>query len=151
LGGVYEYDQWGGVIVKLDFLDDFKDPYLNTPKGQGVFLAGVLLGYIALKQVKGQTEDKRSDIGKAPLFKQVQFGRMDMKSLKRLLSRVPQLIAAYSEVIGESARFLTYLSAKTGEMLLHEGHEELNIEGNFAFTVGFTNAEYYYWKIFGKE
>jgi CRISPR-associated protein Cas8b/Csh1 subtype I-B len=134
--------------MELDFLNDFKDPYMKEQKGQGIFLAGVLLGYLAYKQAGGKNED---DITKTPLFKQIQFGRMDMKTLKRLLARVPQLIAAYREDIGKSMKALTYLSAKVGEMLLNDGAEELGIEGNFAFTTGFVNANDYYWKIFSKK
>jgi CRISPR-associated protein Cas8b/Csh1 subtype I-B len=134
--------------MDLDFFNDFKDPYMKSPRGQGIFLAGVLLGYIAYKQAGGKNED---DITKAPLFKQIQFGRMDMKTLKRLLARVPQLIAAYREDIGKSMNALTYLSAKVGEMLLSDGTEELGIEGNFAFATGFVNANNYYWKMFSKK
>lgn len=134
--------------MELDFLNDFKDPYMRNPKGQGIFLAGVLLGYLAYKQAGGKNED---DITKAPLFKQIQFGRMDMKTLKRLLARVPQLIAAYREDIGKSMNALTYLSARVMEMLLSDGAEELGIEGNFAFTTGFVNANNYYWKMFSKK
>ena len=134
--------------MELDFLNDFKDSYMREPKGQGIFLAGVLLGYLAYKQAGGKNED---DITKAPLFKQIQFGRMDMKTLKRLLARVPQFIAAYREDIGKSMKALTYLSSKVGEMLLSDGAEELGIEGNFAFATGFVNANNYYWKMFSKK
>lgn len=93
--------------MKVDFLNQYKDPYLQTAQGKGVFLAGVLLGYLALKQVEG----KQSDIGKAPLFKQIQFGRLNFKTLKRHLARVPQLLAAYRENIGDSYASLTRLLA----------------------------------------
>jgi len=134
--------------MKLDFLSDFKDPYMREPKGQGIFLAGVLLGYLAYKQVGGKGED---DITKTPLFKQIQFGRMDMKKLKRLLARVPLLIAAYREDIGKSMKGLTYLCGKVGEMLLSDEAEELGVEGNFAFATGFVNANDYYWRMFPKK
>ena len=37
--------------MKLEFLEDYKDPYLKTDQGKGVFLAGVLFGYMANCQV----------------------------------------------------------------------------------------------------
>ena len=129
--------------MNMDFINNFGDRYMKTPGGQGAFLAGVLLGYMALKQVGGNEDN----ICNSPLFKQIQFGRLDAKGLKKLLSRVPQLIAAYREDMGRSARTLTCIAAKAGELLLMGEDEELGTEGNFAFAVGFTNANEYYWKI----
>ena len=89
--------------MNLELLKEFKDPYMKTPEGQGAFLSGVLLGYIAYRQVAPSREEGASKgssaqgIDKSPLFKQIQFGRLDGRSLKRLLARVPQLIAAYGE------------------------------------------------------
>lgn len=133
--------------MRLDFLDQFEDAYLRTPQGRGVFLAGVLLGFMALNQVGRQKER----IAEAPLFKQIQFGRMDEKSLRRHLTRVPQLIAAYRESMQKSAPALYALSAKVNELLLQGGVQGLGTDGNFAFAAGFTNASDYYWKIFGRE
>ncbi|NLC11937.1 MAG: CRISPR-associated protein [Firmicutes bacterium] len=133
--------------MKVDFLNQYKDPYLQTAQGKGVFLAGVLLGYLALKQVEG----KQSDIGKAPLFKQIQFGRLNFKTLKRHLARVPQLLAAYRENIGDSYASLTRLLAYCTDQIALGDSEELGTDGNFAFTVGFTNANDFYWKIFGRK
>jgi len=126
----------------LEFLDEFKDPYLQTDQGKGVFLAGVLLGYMARCQVS--TID---DIKKSPLFKQITFGRVDMRSLKRQLSRVPQLIAAY-EGISKYSYFFTKLAAEAGQLILKGGQRELGVDGNFAFSVGFGNGSDYFWKIF---
>lgn len=39
--------------MKLDFFDEFTDPYLKTKSGRGVFLAGVVLGFIARSQARG--------------------------------------------------------------------------------------------------
>ena len=130
--------------MNLEFLDDLQDPYLQTAQGRGVFLAGVLLGYIAHRQVGNQ----KDEIGKAPLFKQIQFGRMTMKQVKSLLARVPQLIVAYQSDIAQSAWNLSNLTGTVGRFLLEGEGGELGAEGNFAFAVGFTNANDYYWRIF---
>ncbi|HHV56574.1 MAG TPA: CRISPR-associated protein [Firmicutes bacterium] len=131
--------------MNLSLLDRFQDDYLRRPEGQGVFLAGVVLGYLAGCQV--ESEQKIKD---APLFKQIQFGRLDMKSLKRLLARVPQLLAAYSEAVA-APHLVAALSAEAGRLMLVGGAEELGVDGNFAFTVGFGNARTYFWQIFKKE
>ena len=36
--------------MKLDFFDDFQDPYLKTKTGKGVFLSGLVLGMLARVQ-----------------------------------------------------------------------------------------------------
>lgn len=131
--------------MNLDFLNEFKDPYLQTDQGKGVFLSGVLLGYIARCQVR--TDD---DIKKAPLFKQIDFGRMNMRSLKKQLSRVPQLIAAY-EGVNKYSYFFTKLAAEAGRLILSGGLKDLGVEGNFALSVGFGNSADYFWKIFKTE
>jgi len=133
-------------MVNLDLFNDFKDPFLHTPQGQGAFLAGVLLGFIASKQAMGYGEE----IAKAPLFKQIQFGRLDSKSLKRILSRVPKIVAAYREDLKYTS-MINQLMGKVGELLARGGSEDFGVEGNFAFAVGFTNANKYFWKIFKKE
>jgi len=133
--------------LKLDFLEHFNDPYLKKPEGKGVFLAGVLLGFIALNQV-GRNKDK---LGEAPLFKQIQFGRMNMKGLKKLLGRVPTLLQAYRENMRGSIPALNTLLGEVNRFLLEGESQELGTDGNFAFTAGFSNANDYYWKIFGKQ
>jgi len=127
--------------VNLDFLDDYKDPYLKTNQGKGVFLAGVLFGYMAKCQ--------NDEIKKAPIYKQLDFGRMNMRSLKKQLSRVPQLIYAY-EGVSKYSGFFTKLAAKAGELLFSGGQKDLGVDGNFAFTVGFSNGAEFFWKIFKK-
>jgi hypothetical protein len=131
--------------MKLDFLDEFKDPYMQTPVGRGVFLAGVVLGYMARCQVEGE-----KDIASAPLFKQLEFGRLNMKALKKLLARVPQLLAAYRETMKYSA-LIAALAAEANGLILKGENQELGVDGNFAFTTGFANASSYFWKIFGKK
>jgi len=130
--------------VKLDFFDAFQDPYIQDEQGKGIFLAGVVLGYIAKCQAGSE-----KDIKNAPLFKQIQFGRMDMKNLKKLLARIPQLLAAYDSVV--APHLVSLLSAQAGKMILSGNQQDLGVEGNFAFTVGFINANEYFWKIFRKE
>lgn len=131
--------------MRLDFLDDFRDPYMQTPQGRGVFLAGVALGYLA----RGQVEDEK-DIAKAPLFKQLEFGRLNMKALKKLLARVPKLLAAYREGI-KYGGLIAALAAEADGLILKGENQELGVDGNFAFTTGFANASTYFWKIFGKQ
>jgi len=131
--------------MRLDFLKEFKDPYMRTPQGQGVFLAGVALGYLARCQVEGEKE-----LTSAPLFKQLEFGRMNMKSLKKLLARVPKLLAAYREGI-KYGGFIAALAAEANDLILKGEQQELGVDGNFAFTTGFASAPAYFWKIFGKK
>lgn len=128
--------------MNLDIFGDFKDPYMQKPVGQGVFLAGVLLGYMAERQVGTE-----GDISQSPLFKQIQFGRMDKLNLKRILSRVPSLLAAYREDMKYTAN-MSKLSAAATELILQADDEELGVNGNFAFAAGFINARNYFWLIF---
>ncbi|HHV36103.1 MAG TPA: CRISPR-associated protein [Syntrophomonadaceae bacterium] len=127
--------------MKLEFLEHYKDPYLKTDQGKGVFLAGVLFGYMAKCQ--------DDEIKKAPIFKQLDFGRMNLRSLKKQLSRVPQLIYAY-EGISKYSGLFTRLAAEAGELILAGGQKDLGVNGNFAFTVGFSNGPDLFWKIFKK-
>jgi len=129
------------MAVNLDFFDDFHDPYLQTAQGKGVFLSGVLLGYIAY------LEAGDSDIKNTPLFKQLQFGRMTYQALQRSLSQVPRLIAGY-ERVGERQQPIRMLLAEAGRMLLAAPEEDMGVEGNFAFTVGFVNSGFYISRIF---
>lgn len=125
----------------LAFLDTFEDKYLKTPHGKGVFLAGVLLGYMARLQ--------SDEIHNAPLFKQMNFGKMTVRDLKKHLSRVPELIKAYRF---DYSFNLQQLANETGALLLQGGGKELGVDGNFAFTVGFANASDYFWNyIFKKD
>jgi len=132
--------------MNIDFINDFNDPYLKTEKGRGVFLAGVLLGYMAWRQARG----REKDIGESPLFKQIQFGHLDLKRLKSFLARIPQLTKAYAEDLKYTG-YINQLTAKVNELLLKEGPLEMGVDGNFVFTVGFTNANKYFWEIFKQE
>lgn len=122
--------------------DRFHDPYMQGPAGQGIFLAGVLLGYMAERQAGTD-----GDISKSPLFKQIQFGRMDKMSLKRILGRVPRLLAAYREEMKYTA-YMNQLGAAALELILQADDEEVGVNGNFAFAAGFINARRYFWEIF---
>lgn len=128
--------------MNKDIFNKFQDSYMQSSAGQGVFMAGVLLGYMAERQVGTE-----GDITKSPLFKQIQFGRMDMTNLKRILSRVPQLIAAYREEMKYTAN-MSRLAASALEHILQAGDEELGVNGNFAFAAGFINARGYFWELF---
>lgn len=129
------------IILKIDWLNEFSDPYLNTPNGQGVFLSGIVLGMIAKHQT-GEGEG----IDSAPMFKQIVFGKMQRRDLLRHLSRVPELIRVYDIPY---KGYLEQLSGKAGELLLKRS-SEMGVDGNFAFTIAFLNAYEYFWKIFGK-
>lgn len=128
--------------MNLGIFDKFHDPYMQEPAGQGIFLAGVLLGYMAERQAGHD-----GDISKSPLFKQIQFGRMDMMNLKRILSRVPKLLSAYREDMKYTA-YMSRLTACAQEYILQSGDEEMGVNGNFAFAAGFINARNYFWDIF---
>ncbi len=121
----------------LVFLDSFEDKYLKTIQGKGVFLAGVLLGYMAELQA-----GKKDDIHSAPLFKQMNFGRMTIRDLKKHLSRVPELINAYNM---KYSFYLQQLANEVGKLLLEGGEKELGVDGNFAFTIAFADASNYFW------
>lgn len=128
--------------MKLEWLNEFADPFLKTAGGQGVFLSGIVLGMIARCQV-----NKEDDIDSAPMFKQIMFGKMQRRDLLRHLSRVPELIRAYDIPY---KGYLEQLSGLAGDMLL-KGTTEMGVDGNFAFSVAFLNAREYFWRIFGKS
>lgn len=142
MGGIYEQIKSGGELMNWEVFNKFHDPYMQTPAGQGAFLAGVLLGYMADRQV-----GKGGDISQSPLFKQIQFGRMDIVNLKRLLSRVPTLLAAYREDMKYTG-YMNRISAAATELLLQTGDEDFGVNGNFAFATGFLNARQYFWDLF---
>ena len=131
--------------MDFSFFSEFHDDYLRDPGGQGVFLAGVVLGYIARHQVGSDR-----DIKNAPLFKQIHFGRMDMRQLKRLLARVPQYLASYADYV-LAGSLVASLSNEAGLRLLSGRSNDLGVDGNFAFAVGFGNATSYFWKIFKQD
>jgi hypothetical protein len=143
MGGIYAGIEPGGdLILETAVFEEFHDPYMQGPAGQGIFLAGVLLGYMAERKVGPE-----GDIGKSPLFKQIQFGRMDKMNLKRILSRVPQLLTAYREEMKYTA-YMNRLGAAALELILQADDEEMGVNGNFAFAAGFINARHYFWKLF---
>lgn len=128
--------------MKLEWLNEFSDPYLKTASGQGVLLSGIVLGMIAKYQV-----GKGEDIDAAPMFKQLMFGKMQRRDLLRHLSRVPELIRAYDIPY---KGYLEQLCGKAGDLLL-KGTSEMGVDGNFTFSVAFLNAYEYFWRVFGKS
>lgn len=127
--------------MHLEFLEKFTDPYLQTRSGKGIFLAGVTLGMLAL----GQSPEA---IDSAPIFKQLNFGRMKKRDVLKHMARVPELTRAYHL---DLARMIDDLCAKSGEMLLEGKERDLGIDGNFIFSVAFLNARNYFWTIFRKQ
>jgi len=131
--------------MNLEFMNEMKDKYLQTDEGKGVLLAGITLGMLAYQQKNGNDGQKVSD---TPLFKQIHWGKMTYRDLKRLLARVPELLKAYKV---NYASYMSSLNGKSGELLLKEDTKDLGVNGNFAFTIGFVNSYDYFWKVFSKE
>ena len=126
--------------MTLGFFEEFQDPYLHSPEGQGVFLAGVCLGQLAFRQVQGNAK-----IEDSPLFKRINFGKMTMRDLQRHLSRVTELTRAYR--VGNAAT-LEMIMTKAGALILQAGSKEMGVKGNFAFTIAFMNSFEYIKKMF---
>lgn len=130
--------------MKLDFFEEFSDPYLRGDSGKGVFLAGVALGMMA----RGQA-GQGGDLSNSPLFKQINFGKLQLRDLKRHLSRVPELIRAYEIPY---AGMIEILAAEAGRLLVEGNKNELGVDGNFVFAVAFMNApRFCFEKIFKKQ
>jgi hypothetical protein len=125
--------------MNLDWLDQFEDPYLKNPAGQGVFLSGVLLGFIASCQ-----GGRGSRLNDAPLFKQLPFGKLQQRDLKRHLAALPTLLKAYDIPY---QRQLTEISGAAVEQLLRDARS-LGVDGNFIFTNAFLNAWKYFYRIY---
>ena len=125
-----------------EMLEGFADPYLQEPFGQGVFLAGVVLGVFAREQV-----GKGGDLGSAPLFTPLHFGRQRRRDLQGQLGRLPGLVHQY-RVPHEGA--IQSLAGEVARLLLEGTPKELGAEGNFAFAAGFLSAPNYFWRCFGK-
>lgn len=121
--------------MDLSFMDDYQDRYMQTVKGKGAFLAGVALGELARKQAER--------IDESPLFKQIHFGKMALRDIKRHLSRVPELTRAYHL---SNARTIEKIMVEAGTHLMQSPGEEFGVEGNFAFTIGFMNS----WEVIRK-
>jgi hypothetical protein len=126
--------------LDLSFFEQFSDDYLRKYEGKGVFLAGVTLGMLARGQV-----DKGESIANSPLFKQLNFGKMQLRDLKRHLARVPELTRVYKV---RAPGWLEQLAAEAGSLMLKSGISELGVNGNFAFSIAFLNAWQYYSAIF---
>ena len=129
--------------MRLEFLNEFKDPYMRKQEGRGAFLAGIVFGMIA----RGQA-GKGGNIDAAPMFKQINFGRVQRRDLIRLMGRVPELTRAYDIPY---AGMIESLCGEAGKLLLEGEAKELGIDGNFALSVAFLNASDYFWKIFKKQ
>ena len=129
--------------MRLEFFDEFKDPYMRGKGGQGVFLAGLVLGMIARGQV-----GKNGNIDASPMYKQLHFGRMQRRDLLRLMARVPELTRVYDLPYAD---MIESLCGEAGKRLLEGLSEELGVDGNFAFSIAFLNAPDYFWKIFKKQ
>lgn len=128
------------VDLNLEFLQNYADPYLKTEAGRGVFLSGIVLGALASQQ--------SNDITSAPLFKQIHFGRMQLKDLKGLLSKVQELGKAYK--VKNFGR-ISMLAGAAQDLLLKDGGKDLGVDGNFIFASAFVNAWKYYKIIFPKD
>lgn len=128
--------------MDLSFFDQFSDPYLKTATGRGVFLGGLILGVVASQQSEhGSVQD-------SPLFKQISFGRMQIRDIRRLLARVPELSKAYGI---KNAGRVAQLLAEAGSLLLEGIGKDLGVDGNFTFSVAFSNAWRFYREIYPKD
>ena len=133
--------------MRLEFFEKFKDPYMqkDNPEGRGVFLAGIVFGMIA----RGQVDGKDSNIDAAPIYKQLNFGRMQYRDIRDHMSRVPGLTRMY-DIPG--AGWIESLCGEAGKLLMEGGSKDLGIDGNFAFSVAFLNARHYFFdEIFKDE
>lgn len=130
--------------MKLDFFEEFRDPYLQTNEGRGIFLCGVVLGMVA----RGQA-GKGGSIDSAPMFKQLNFGKVQRRDILKHTARIPDLARVYNI---DYAGMIESLCAKAGELLLTGECRELGVDGNFTFSVAFLNApDYFFKKIFQKK
>lgn len=132
------------IVLRLDFFEDFQDPYLQKMEGRGIFLAGLVLGMISRGQV-----GKGGPIDASPMYKQLHFGRMQRRDLLRLMARVPELGRVYNI---SYAGMIESLCAEAGKLLMEGEPQELGVEGNFAFSIAFLNApDYFFGRIFKKQ
>ena len=133
----------------LEFLDKFTDKFLQSDFGKGVLLSGVVLGYLASKQTtQRQGEGGSYSSGKiqdSPIYKQLNFGRLTLRDLKKHLSRIPELIKAYKI---EPSFLIEDLASYSQELLLTSQGKDLGVDGNFAFVTGFMNHRQYFWEIY---
>jgi hypothetical protein len=129
--------------MHFEFFEEFADPYMKTESGRGIFEAGIVLGMVALGEAGGSAQ-----IDNAPMFKQMNFGRMKKRDILRHLARIPELTRAYRL---DYAGMIESLAARAGESLLMGSERELGVDGNFAFSVAFLNAKKYFWTIFKSD
>jgi len=125
--------------MDMTWLTQFEDPYLKKASGKGVFLSGVLLGFVASCQ-----GGKGSHINDSPLFKKLAFGKLQRRDLKRIMGELPMLLKAYDIPY---QRQLTEISGQASEHLLQDDRE-MSIDGNFVFTNAFLNAWKYFYQLF---
>ncbi|HOQ38911.1 MAG TPA: TM1802 family CRISPR-associated protein [Fervidobacterium sp.] len=129
-----------------EFLDNFSDKFLQTDFGRGVLLAGVVLGHVAHAQVRKSGEgNSAGKIQDAPLYKQLNFGKLELRDLKRHLARIPEFIKAYRI---DPSFLLEDLTAYSQELILKAGNSNLGVDGNFAFVAGFMNSNKYFYEIY---
>ena len=129
--------------MHFEFFEEFADPYMKTESGRGIFEAGIVLGMVALGEAGSSAQ-----IDSAPIFKQMNFGRMKKRDISRHLARSPELTRAYHL---DYAGMIESLAAHAGELLLMGSERELGVDGNFAFSVAFLNAKKYFWTIFKSD
>jgi len=125
--------------MDINWLNEFQDPYLKKPSGRGVFLSGILLGFVASCQ-----GGKGSHLNDAPLFKKLAFGKLQRRDLKRNMSELPMLLKAYDIPY---QRRLIEISGRASELLLQDDRE-MSTDGNFVFTNAFLNAWKYFYRLF---
>jgi hypothetical protein len=134
--------------MNIDFFSEFKDPYLQTDEGKGIFLTGIALGMLAKTQVASGEA-----VNSAPLYKQLRFGKLQKRNLTAIFSRIPELTRTTLDEKSERyAGMIESLCAKAGELILRGSGADLGVDGNFAFSVAFLNApDYFFGKIFKKK
>ncbi|MDY6868290.1 MAG: TM1802 family CRISPR-associated protein [Chloroflexota bacterium] len=125
--------------MNMEWLLGFEDPYLKKPSGKGVFLAGVLLGFVASCQ-----KDKGGHLNDAPLFKKLAFGKLQIRDVKRYLSELPMLLKAYDIPY---QRQLVEISGAATEFLMQDDRP-MGVDGNFVFTNAFLNAWKYFYQFY---
>jgi len=130
--------------MNFDFFDELKDEFLQTNAGKGVMLAGIALGILADQHGR----EKDMNTSDTPLFKQINWGRLDYRDLKKHMARIPELIKAYNI---KYASLINALNAKAGEFILMSDAKGMGIDGNFVFTVGFVRCNDYFWRIFKSQ
>jgi hypothetical protein len=132
----------------LEFLDKFSDKFLQSDFGKGTLLSGVVLGFVAYNQTKGEKGESgysNAKIQDSPLYKQLNFGRLSLRDIKKHLSRLPELIKAYKI---EPSFLVEDLAGYSQELLLNSKGKDLGIDGNFAFVTGFMNWRNYFREIY---